>query len=167
MSFTVTELVRAFKCTEGLSGEMKLPLRAFARLSTVRPVSQGKLDDMFYGFISDVRADNDVKVGWIKVQASEPERHLRVALIASVPLNCSQVANRWSEIDASRYVPIAKIKPYRGRVCPVSYVLTRLDSIEDLEFSDNLVAVCVEYIQSQFKSSPTSSGHTISISTHK
>jgi hypothetical protein len=86
MSLAVTQVITVVRCLEGLSGELKFPVRAFAILNTVTQASQSKLDGWCRRWIRDVQAHNRVMVGSITVQDLEPQGHVRVALIASAPL---------------------------------------------------------------------------------
>jgi hypothetical protein len=167
MSITVTELVNMVRWSERLS-EFKLifPVRAIATLNTVRKASQSRFDEMFYRWTGEVQKDVDVMVGWIKVQDLEPQRHAHVALITWGTLDCSQAASRWRAIAGPRYDQSAEIRPYRGRVCSVSHILKLLDSTGDLQFSDNLSAVNVEYIESRLTSAASSKRIT-SIAAHR
>ena len=63
---------------EGDFLESRLPVRAFATLTTVMQASKGKFDDSFCRWVKGVQAHNRVTVGWIRAQECDPQRHAHV-----------------------------------------------------------------------------------------
>ena len=123
--------------TEGYFLELKLPVRAFATLTTPHRLSRDMLDESFSAWIRGVQAHNRVTIGWIKSQEDCPQRHLHAVLIAPLPLDCSQAVILWQNIAAPRYKQAARVEPYRRGLCGIGYVLKALDSsLEDAQFSN-------------------------------
>ena len=61
---------------EGDLLEAKLPLRAFATLTTVMQSSQRRFDDSFQRWVQGVQAYNGVTIGWIKAEGTRPSTAL-------------------------------------------------------------------------------------------
>jgi hypothetical protein len=138
---------------EGDFLESRLPVRAFATLTTVMQASQGKFDDSFRRWVQGVQAHNRLTVGWIKAQENDPQRHAHVAFIVGRPLDCTHAESLWQAIAAPRYKQAGQVKPYRLGVCGLDYVLKQFDSpAEDVQFSDNLAAFAHTIGKSQFRS---------------
>lgn len=138
---------------EGDFLESKIPLRAFATLTTLMQGSQGKFDDSFRQWVQGVQAHNRVTVGWIKAHEYDPQRHAHVALIAGRPLDCPHAESLWRTIAAPRYRQAGEVKPYRSGICGLGYILKQLDvPAEDIQFSDHLAAFAHTIGKSQFRS---------------
>ncbi len=127
---------------EGNFLESKLPVRAFATLTTARRLPQYKLDGLFSRWIQGVQARNRLTIGWIKAEECFPlQRHVHAALIAASPLDCDHAARLWRSIAAPRSPKAAEVKRYRKGICGLPYVLKTLGgSMEDAQFSANLNA---------------------------
>jgi hypothetical protein len=138
---------------EGDFLESRLPVRAFATLTTVMQTSQGKFDDSFRRWVQGVQAHNRLTVGWIKAHEYDPQRHAHVALIAGRPLDCPHAEGLWQAIAAPRYGQAGEVRPYLLGVGGLGYVLKQLGSVaDDVEFSPNLTAFGQESGKSQFRS---------------
>jgi hypothetical protein len=138
---------------EGDFLESRLPVRAFATLTTVMQAPQGKFDDSFRRWVQGVQAHNRLTVGWIKAHEHDPQRHAHVVLVAGAPLDCSHAKSLWQAIAAPRYNEAAQVEQYERGVCGLGYVLKQLGSAaEDVEFSANLTAFAQGSAKSQFRS---------------
>jgi hypothetical protein len=138
---------------EGDFLESRLPVRAFATLTTVMQASQGKLDDSFRRWVLGLQAHNRLTIGWIKTQEHDPQRHAHVALVAGAPLDCFHAESLWRTIAAPHYRQAGEVKPYRSGLCGLGYILKQFDSpAEDVQFSDNLTAFAHTIGKSQFRS---------------
>jgi hypothetical protein len=126
---------------EGEFLETVVPVRAFATLTTLRRCAQERLLDFFQRWVRALQRHQRLTLGWIRALESRPHRHIHVALVSSVPLDCAFAGLLWREIAAPRYANAAEVRPYlRGR-CGLGYVLKTLDACyEDAEFSSNLTA---------------------------
>jgi hypothetical protein len=126
---------------EGDFLESKLPVQAFATLTTSRRLARYRLDELFSRWIQGVQAHDGWTIGWIKAEEYAPQRHVHAALIAASPLDCAHAARLWKSIASPRYSRAAKIERYRKGICGLGYVLKTLgDSLEDAQFSPNLPA---------------------------
>jgi hypothetical protein len=126
---------------EGNFLESKLPVRAFATLTTSRRLPQYRFDGLFSRWIQGVQAYNRLTVGWVKAEERAPQRHVHAALIAASPLDCDHAARLWKSIAAPRSPKAAEVKRYRKGVCGLGYVLKTLGgALEDAQFSANLNA---------------------------
>jgi hypothetical protein len=138
---------------EGDFLESRLPVRAFATLTTVMQASQGRFDDLFRRWVQGVQEHNRLTVGWIKAHEHDSQRHAHVALVAGAPLDCSHAESLWQAIAAPRYRQAGEVQPYRSGICGLGYVLKSLNSsVEDVQFSANLTAFAQGSGKSQFRS---------------
>lgn len=136
---------------DGCLLETKLPVKAFATLTT--HASQVEFNDSFYQWVRGVQPQNRSTLAWIKTYESVPQRHAHVALIASAPLNCSRAESLWRAIAAPGYPESALVKPSGVEACRLGYIWERLHpSVENIEFSDNLLGFAIEDWQSKVRS---------------
>jgi len=137
---------------EGDFLEMNLPARAFATLTTLHRVVQYQLEEMFLAWIRGVQAQQKRPLGWVKTIEIGPKPHIHAALIATVPLDCTQAALLWRSMVAPRYSEAAIVEPYMDGLCGLGYVLKRLDShMEEIQFSDNIRAFAPGDGKSRFR----------------
>lgn len=125
--------------TEGDFLESKLPVRAFATLTTPRRLSRDMLDGSFSAWVQGVQAHGGTTLGWIRSTENTPQMHIHAALIAAAPLDCLFAARLWRDMVAPRYSNAAKVELYRLGFCGLAYVLKQLGcAADDIEFSDNI-----------------------------
>lgn len=126
---------------EGNFLESRLPVRAFATLTTPGQVAQHRFDELFSAWIRGVQAHNRLTIGWIRAEECAPQRHLHAALIAASSLDCAHAAQLWKFIAAPRFSEAAKVEQFQEGICGLGYVLKSLGSSpEDVQFSPNLAA---------------------------
>jgi len=143
MSFGVTgqRRIPPLAKAEGNFLEWNLPARAFATLTTPRPVAQYRLDESFSAWIQGVQAYHRVTLGWVKTIEIGPQPHIHAALIAAGPLDCTYAALLWRTMVAPRFAAAARVEPYVYGLCGLAYVVKRLGGPkEDPQFSDNIRA---------------------------
>lgn len=130
---------------EGDYLELKLPVRAFATLITLRPSSPNWFDGAFREWVQGIQAHNKLTLGWIKSLEPAPQLHAHAALIAQSSIDCDRAQALWRSIIPHRYKKASKVEPFLSGICGMGYVLKQLGrSFEDAQFSDNLSAFAPE-----------------------
>lgn len=128
---------------EGDFLEFKLPVRAFATLTTPNRTSRHRLDQLFKKeWIPGIQAHNRATLGWIMSSENTPSWwHIHAALIAAVPLDYAHAALLWQTMVAPRYSEAARVYPYRDGLCGLGYVLKSINGrSEEIQMSDNITA---------------------------
>src|SRR5579859_2858989 len=143
MSETKSGLTIQEAIMEGCFNGTTFPVTAFASITT--QASKIEFDALFERWVRRLEARTRLRIAWVKVYKSEPQRHAKIALIAEGPLYCSPAEAHWRKIAAARFPETVKLEPCRGRPCTLHYVFERLDtSVKNAEFSDNLARFAIE-----------------------
>jgi hypothetical protein len=121
--------------------ESVLPLRAFAHLTTLDPMTADALAESYRAWTGSFQAYHRFTLGWVRSIEFDPQPHIHAALVASRPLDCEYAARLWRQMIAPRYADAAKVEPYRRGLCGLGYILKEIHSPRDcIQFSANLAA---------------------------
>jgi hypothetical protein len=125
--------------------ESILPLQVFATLTVPSQISVIRFDGMFNQWIMGLQAHNRLTLGFIKAYERQPRLHAHAALVAAHRLDCGHAELLWQGVIGRRSSSAADVKPYAYGIDGLAYVMKSLDTMpEDLQFSSNLSAFCLE-----------------------
>jgi hypothetical protein len=119
--------------------ETVLPIRVFAHLTALQPMSRNGLDYWFKRWIAALQAHHRMTIGWVMSVEAAPKPHIHAALIAANPLDCSHAAHLWRKMVSPRYPDAAIVEPYHPNILGIGYVLKQNGvPTAEVQFSDNI-----------------------------